>query len=147
MALIWRWMLISCVHAVIFALFQVMKPTRTSSETSHTWPQTTPRSSNAAVLTPKLSQLLPPLHPAQRSTLQPCILPNTRIENMQVSNSQACRHSHFPLATCHMFSHSSAGVDFRGDERPKQWILCVNTSDQNNCAQVGSAGTALWEQH
>ncbi len=52
----------------ISGLFQVMKPTRTSSETFHTWPPTTPRSSNAAAQTPKLNQLLPPPHPAARSS-------------------------------------------------------------------------------
>lgn len=41
------------------------------------------------------------------------------------------------LATCHMFSHSSAGVDLRRDEHSKHWILCASTSDQNNCVQVG----------
>lgn len=87
--------------------FQVMKPTRTSSETFHKWPQTTQRSSNAAAQTPKINQMLPP--PTHTR-----ILSNTHIENMQVSNTPGMQTHTLSLATCHMFSHSSAGVDFRG---------------------------------
>ncbi len=80
-------------HVFFFALFQVMKPTRTSSETFHTWPQTTPRSLNAAAQTLNLNQ--PPLYNATFHT-------HIHAENTQVSNSQACRHPHSPWlpATC-----------------------------------------------
>lgn len=53
---------VSGPHSSRFCL-QAMKPTRTSSETFHTWPQTTPRSSNAAAPTSG-SNLPPPQPPA-----------------------------------------------------------------------------------
>lgn len=47
---------------------QAMKPTRTSSETFHTWPQTTPRSSNAAA--PTSGSNLPPPPPPPPACVQ-----------------------------------------------------------------------------
>lgn len=59
-ALMWRVPMFMGPHSSRFCL-QAMKPTRTSSETFHTWPQTTPRSSNAAA--PTSGSNLPPQPP------------------------------------------------------------------------------------
>lgn len=82
------------LHASLF-LFQAMKPTRTSSETFHTWPQTTPRSSNAAVPT---SDSEPPQ--------------SACVEQMRAHVQESLR-AHLVLATCHTLGHSSAGGDCR----------------------------------
>lgn len=102
---------------VFSGLFQVMKPTRTFSETFPTWPRTTQRSSNAAVLTRSLNQL--PLHlliPQCSTTYFQAHIEKINLSGMQMHSLSLS----LSLATCHVFGHSSAGVDFRGNERSEQ---------------------------
>ena len=130
----------SCLPSLL--CLQVTTPTTTSSETFHTWPQTTPRSSNAAAQTPKLNQ---PPHLLFFTSLY-----SNHVfgKKTQKKNMQVCRHisTHVPLATCHMFSHSSAGVDFRGG-RTRRTVepLCEHVSAEQLCPS-GNTGTALSEQ-
>lgn len=104
---------------------QAMKPTRTSSETFHTWPQTTPRSSNAAA--PTSGSNLPPPPPP----------PPACVQQMPAHVHGGVYVHIFVLATCHMLGHGSAGVDSRWSKSSKQRILCA--SDQSNGAEARAA--------
>lgn len=106
-------------------LFQAMKPTRTSSGTFHTWPQTTLRSSNAAVPT---SDSKPPQ--------------SACVEQMR-AHMQECLRAHFVLATCHMLGHCSAGVDSRRvKELETANSLCVRSEQWSQ--SVSSFTRVAW---
>ena len=87
--------------------------------------------------------------PQCRSQIVPCLNHISHdhafhhTENMDHRFSPACRHT-FLLATCHMFSHSSAGVDFRGDERSEQGILCVTRQSRTMWEHWSSLMRAAW---
>lgn len=108
-------------HSSRFCL-QAMKPTRTSSETFHTWPQTTPRSSNAAAPTSGSNQ--PP--PA-------CV------QQMPAHVQGVPMCTFFVLASCHMLGQSSAGVDSRWLKSSKQRILHQNNGTKARAAFTSAA--------
>lgn len=106
--------------------FQVMKPTRTSSETFPTWPQTTLRSSSAAALTPKLNRLFFPL------AVRFCaVTKHTRFQ-------RAGMLSFLPWLPAMCSVIAQLVLTSEGTNSSIQRILCASTSEQNNCCQVGA---------
>lgn len=122
----------SCLPSLL--CLQVTTPTTTSSETFHTWPQTTPRSSNAAAQTPKLNQ---PPHLLFFTSLYSNHVfgKKTRKKTCKYADTSAHMFPWLP-ATCSVIAQLV--LTSEGDERAEQWSLCASTSAQNNCARVGT---------
>lgn len=125
---------------VFSGLFQVMKPTRTFSETFPTWPRTTRRSSNAAVLTRSLNQL--PLHlliPQCSTTYFQAHIEKIHLSGMQMHSLSLSR---WLPATCSVTAQlvlTSEGTNGTVNS------LCEHVRAEQSCPS-GNTATALWDQ-
>lgn len=129
-------------HVFFSGLFQVMKPTRTFSETFPTWPRTTQRSSNAAVLTPSLNQL--PLHlliPQCSTTYFQAHIEKIHLSGMQTRSLSLSLAGYLPRV------RSQLSWCWLQRERTLRTVnsLCEHVRAEQSCPS-GNTATALWDQ-
>lgn len=115
-ALMWRLPMFTVLIPPRFCL-QAMKPTRTSSETFHTWPQTTPRSSNAAA--PTSGSNLPPPPPSACVQQMPA----------HVQGVSMCTFSSWLPATCWVIAQLALTPDGRRALNSEFFVRQIRTTE------------------